>query len=59
MQRLLASDGEMGDFFGISVAISGDTVVVGAPGGTGSRKLGSRKDQGSAYFFARSGESWN
>jgi hypothetical protein len=58
-QRLLASDGAMGDFFGSSVAISGDTVVVGAPGDIGSRKIEPRKDQGSAYVFARSGESWN
>jgi FG-GAP repeat len=41
------------------VTISGDTVVVGAPGDLGSRKIEPRKDQGAAYVFARSGESWN
>ena len=53
-QRLLASDGEAGDFFGVSVSISGDTLVVGAafddtPGGG---------DAGSAYVFVRSGTAW-
>ena len=38
--KLAASDGAVGDYFGYSVAISGDTVVIGAwgeeggPGGT-------------------------
>ena len=30
VKKLLASDGAAGDFFGVSVAISGDTVVIGA-----------------------------
>jgi hypothetical protein len=29
--KLVASDGAAGDFFGISLALSGDTVIVGAP----------------------------
>jgi hypothetical protein len=29
-QKLLASDGEVGDFFGVSVSISGDNAIVGA-----------------------------
>ena len=33
-QKLLASDGAAGDHFGGSVSVSGDTVVVGAPGTT-------------------------
>jgi len=42
-----------GDRFGTSVAISGSTVVVGAPG---SDSNGS--DSGAAYIFVRSGTSW-
>jgi uncharacterized repeat protein (TIGR01451 family) len=46
--KLTAADGAAGDYFGISVAISGDTLVVGSPGdddnGAGS---------GSAYVFRR------
>ena len=53
-QRLTAADGAASDYFGIAVAISGDTVVVGAsyddPGGN--------FDQGSAYVFVRSGSTW-
>ena len=47
-QKLLASDGAEEDRFGTSVAISGETVVVGAVSG-----------QGSAYVFARSGGVWS
>jgi uncharacterized repeat protein (TIGR01451 family) len=53
-QKLLASDGAVGDNFGISVSISGDTAVVGAdeddtPDGANA---------GSAYVFVRSGTTW-
>ena len=55
-QKLTASDAAAGDLFGHSVAISGETVVVGAPfddiGAAGS-------DQGSAYVFVRSGAIWS
>jgi hypothetical protein len=44
--KLLASDGQAGDQFGASVAVSGDIVVVGAPGGDG------------AYVFWYNGENW-
>jgi hypothetical protein len=37
----------VGDWLGVSVAVSSDTVVVGAP----FVDLGSNKDQGSAYVF--------
>jgi hypothetical protein len=52
--HLFASDGAESDYFGWSVAISGDTAVVGnsdddAPGGT---------DAGSAFVFVRSGGVW-
>lgn len=51
--KLLAYDGEMGDFFGCSVSIDGDHVVLGAPydddnGGS----------SGSAYVFKRNGSNW-
>jgi len=53
--RLAAPAPEIQDGFGYSVAVSGDTVLVGAvdddtPGG---------KDVGSAYVFVRSGPGWS
>jgi hypothetical protein len=51
LQKLLALDAEPDDNFGRSVAISGETVVVGASFGGGF-------EQGSAYVFVRSGEVW-
>ena len=51
--KLFPSDGATGDFFGQSVSISGDYVVVGA------NKDDDNGDQsGSAYIFKRSGTSW-
>lgn len=52
--KLIASDAAGTDSFGISVAISGDTVVVGA--NTDDHPPGN--DQGSAYVFVRSGTVW-
>jgi len=52
--RLTAVDGAAGDEFGWSVAISGDTAVVGAP----YDDIGANADQGSAYVFVRSGVTW-
>jgi hypothetical protein len=49
--KLTASDAGIGDSFGHSVAISGDTVVIGAPWA----KIGSNYDQGAAYIFTISG----
>jgi FG-GAP repeat len=54
-QKLEASDAELGDFFGVSVAISGETVVVGASADDGA----AGPDQGSAYVFVRSGGVWS
>jgi len=51
-QKLTASDGAVGDYFGYSVSVSGDYAVVGArddDNGSGS---------GSAYVFVRSGATW-
>jgi len=53
-QKLTASDGAANDSFGNSVAISGETVVVGSPGDD----IGARLDEGSAYVFTRSGAVW-
>lgn len=51
--KLAANDGAVGDFFGVSVSVSGDTVVVGAYGDDGSDYF-----SGSAYVFVRDGTSW-
>ena len=48
-QKLTASDGEAGEFFGKSVAVNGSTVVVSALNDT----IGSNFAQGSAYVFNR------
>ena len=52
--QLAASDGESSDKFGDSVAISGDTALVGAS----ADAMGTQGDQGSAYVFVRSGTIW-
>jgi hypothetical protein len=53
--KLTASDGAAIDVFGFSVAVSGDTAVVGAP----QDDIGANTDQGSAYVFTRSGTTWS
>lgn len=54
-QRLVASDRGDGDSFGGSVAIKGDTIVVGSTGDD----VGTNTDQGSVYVFVRSGSLWS
>jgi hypothetical protein len=54
-QKLEASDAGALDQFGDCVAISGDTVVVGALFHDGAAGV----DQGSAYVFVRSGGVWS
>src|SRR5262249_23032652 len=49
-QKLTASDGVTNDAFGTSVALSGDTAIVGADG--------EASYQGAAYVFVRSGSAW-
>jgi uncharacterized repeat protein (TIGR02543 family) len=63
---LKASNTDPADLFGTSVAISGDTVVVGAPeeesnatGVNGNQSDNSADNSGAAYVFARSGTAWN
>jgi hypothetical protein len=52
---LVAPEGADGDRFGRSVAISGSTVVAGAPQHT----VGSNHQQGAAYVFVKSGKTWS
>jgi hypothetical protein len=52
--KLTASDGAAFDGFGISVALSGDTALVGA----GGVDVGANLDQGAAYVFTRTGTVW-
>src|SRR3989454_4439791 len=62
---LKASNTGASDRFGLSVAISGDTVVVGAiyeasnaTGVNGNQGNNSATDSGAAYIFVRSGTNW-
>ncbi len=48
VEKILASDGAAGDSFGLSVAISGDIVIIGA-----SEDDDKGNDSGSAYTFDR------
>ncbi|MEZ4266521.1 MAG: hypothetical protein R3F39_09090 [Myxococcota bacterium] len=52
-QKLTAKDAAASDFFGISLGISGDSIIVGANGDDDGGSL-----SGSAYVFARSGTTW-
>lgn len=52
---LYANDGQQDDNFGCSVALTGNTAVVGACGDD----VGGNVDQGSAYVFTRSGTTWS
>jgi hypothetical protein len=54
-QRLTASDGKAGDFFGVSVALSGDTALVGAY----RDRVHGKAEQGSAYVFTRDDTTWS
>ena len=49
--QLTAADGDVGECFGCSVALCGDTALIGA--------VGFNNFQGSAYIFVRSGTSWS
>ncbi len=53
-EKLIASDGESGDWFGISVSIYGDYVFVGADADDNSNGV----NAGSVYVFKRTGASW-
>jgi nucleoside-specific outer membrane channel protein Tsx len=49
--ELTASDGAQGDYFGVSVALSGTTALVGA--------WGHNTNTGAAYVFSESGGVWS
>ncbi|QQS46537.1 MAG: putative Ig domain-containing protein [Acidobacteriota bacterium] len=53
-QKLAAADAANGDFFGDAVALSGETLAVGAS----NDDIGTNNDQGSVYVFTRSGGAW-
>jgi trimeric autotransporter adhesin len=62
---LKASNTGVNDGFGVSVAISGDTIVVGARGEdssatgvNGNQNDNSATDSGAAYVFVRNGTNW-
>ena len=52
--RLIASGGTPHDLFGSSIAVSGGTVVAGAP----DRKVGSHPFQGVLYVFTKPPSGW-
>jgi hypothetical protein len=54
MGKLIASDGLSADHFGAAVAISGNTVVVGAD----FDDVGANNSQGSAYVFVKPASGW-
>jgi hypothetical protein len=63
---LKASNTGLGDWFGYSVAVSGDTVVVGAPfedsnatGVNGNQSDNSTPSSGAAYVFVRNAGAWS
>lgn len=53
-QKLIANDGNAGERFGISVAIDGDTIVVGAVSGV----AGGLSTDTYAYVFVRDENNW-
>ena len=55
--KLTASDGKVGDYFGNSVAIDVDTIVVGAPGNQNTVG-GTDVSTGAAYVFTKPGTGW-
>jgi hypothetical protein len=51
--KLLASDGDDGDYFGISVYLDGEYAIIGAPYDDTNGE-----DAGAAYIYMRDGSSW-
>jgi hypothetical protein len=51
---LTVTDGRAGEFFGVSVALSGSTVLIG----TNGSDVSANEAQGAAYVFVQSGTSW-
>jgi hypothetical protein len=57
VKKLIAQDGQAYDFFG-TVALSGDTLAVGAKGSTPATSFGNRWSQGAVYIFTRQAGNW-
>lgn len=55
MQTLTASDGSVGDNFGISAVLNQNYLVIGA---SGKNAAGNISDMGAAYVFGRIGSLW-
>jgi hypothetical protein len=55
---LKASNTHGGEQFGLSVAISGDTIVVGATGVDGNQQNQLANNSGAAYVFTRNDNEW-
>ena len=53
--KLTASDGESGDYFGYSVAVDGDTIIIGA--GLDDDNP-TKPDSGSAYLYTKPPTGW-
>ena len=54
-QKITASNGSASDHFGWSVAVSGDTLVVGSP----DKDTPAGADAGTTYVYVRSGAIWS
>ena len=54
VQEITSSDGQPSDFFGGSVALDGDTALIGANGAT----VNGNGSEGAAYVFTQSGGTW-
>lgn len=54
-EKLPAEDSTLGDYFGYSVELQGDTAVVGAY----NDDIGANPDQGSVYVFTRDRGAWS
>lgn len=52
--KLVANDGAKGDTFGQSIALSSDTIIIGAP-----HEDARSDDSGSVYIFNRIGSTWS
>jgi hypothetical protein len=52
--KLLASDGEAGDYFGCSVSLDGDIALIGAPRDDDNGPM-----SGSVYVYTRSDTTWS
>ena len=53
--KLEPADGADNDSIGATVAVSGNTVLVGAP----TRSVGTTSQAGTVYAYSRAGSSWN